>query len=59
MDDKSHFPETIDYIHHRMRIVKQYGLEIEVIVFALRAMKQNPKLTVVEAFECGCDEWDC
>ena len=34
------------------------GLAIEVIYFALKAMKSNPSLTVVEAMICGCDEWD-
>ena len=33
------------------------GLEVEVVVFALKAMKENPSLTIEEAILIGYDEW--
>lgn len=33
------------------------GLEVEVVVFALKAMKENPSLTIEEAILVGYDEW--
>jgi len=34
------------------------GLTAEVVFFALKAMKDNPSLTVLEALKFGCEEWD-
>jgi len=33
------------------------GLEVEVVVFALKAMKENPSLTIEEAILIGYEEW--
>lgn len=33
------------------------GLEVEVVLFALRAIKENPSLTIEEAILAGYDEW--
>lgn len=35
----------------------EYGLEIEVFVFALKYMKENPSLTIEEAIAAGYEEW--
>jgi hypothetical protein len=34
-----------------------FGLEAEVFVFALLAMKNNPSLSIVEAIKEGYEEW--
>ena len=49
---------TLQYIGGRMKVIKKYGLEAEVIMFALKAMKENPNLAIDQAFEMGCSEWD-
>lgn len=33
------------------------GLEVEVIYWALKAMKENPQLTIPEAMALGITEW--
>lgn len=38
-------------------VAMEYGFEEEVIYYALRAMKQNPNLSPVEAFSIGVTEW--
>lgn len=35
----------------------KFGLEVEVIYFALKAMKENPELSPAEAFAVGVTEW--
>lgn len=47
-----------DYLIERLKTVKKYKLEVEVIYFALLRMKENPSLSIEDAFEAGCDEWD-
>lgn len=34
-----------------------YGLEVEVVVFALKAIKENPSLSIEEAINIGYEEW--
>jgi len=36
---------------------KKYGLEAEVVTFALKYMKENPSLTISQAITYGYDEW--
>lgn len=33
------------------------GLEVEVVVFALKVMKENPSLSIEEAIFAGYEEW--
>lgn len=44
------------YIHSEA--FQKFGLHAEVITFALQYMKENPSLTIEQAFAMGCDEWD-
>ena len=42
------------------RVIKNasgYGLEAEVVTFALKYMKENPQLSIVEAIIAGYEEW--
>jgi len=50
--------EEMKWIAERLKGVCANGLEVEVITWALQAMKDDPKLTLSEAFEAGCLEWD-
>jgi len=56
---------TVNNIIEEMNAVKftleessKYGLEVEVIYFALNAMKKNNNLTVIDALQFGLEEWD-
>ena len=35
----------------------EYGLQSEVVTYALQAMKDNPELSIVEAMSSGFYEW--
>ena len=37
---------------------EKFGLQEEVVYSALKAMKGNPSLSINEAMEIGCLEWD-
>jgi hypothetical protein len=36
---------------------KTYGLEAEVVYFALKYLKQDPTLSIIQAITYGYDEW--
>ena len=50
--------ETLKYIENRLATVREFGLEAEVIAYALKAMKEDNNLSIDTAFEYGCEEWD-
>lgn len=50
--------KILDFLNGRLEIIKEYNLEAEVMYFALKAMKENPNLTIEEAFNLGCEQWD-
>jgi hypothetical protein len=50
--------EQLEYIDKRLKEVSKYGLIPEVVYFALEAMKSDPSMTVEQALEEGCREWD-
>jgi hypothetical protein len=37
---------------------KAYNLEYELLTFALKAMKENPDISILLAVQMGADEWD-
>lgn len=41
-----------------LKNASEYGLEPEVIWSALKAMRENPKLSIQEAMTAGILEWD-
>ncbi len=47
----------LDAIGNMLDIALEYGLEVEVIYFALKKMKENPSLNPIEAFTLGVTEW--
>jgi hypothetical protein len=50
--------DNIEYIGKSLEEIHTYGLTTEVVVYALHHMKENPSLSILEAFEAGCMEWD-
>ena len=49
--------EELEFIGNQLDIALEYGLEVEVIYYALKAMKEDPKLSPSEAFILGVIEW--
>lgn len=50
--------KDLDYIQQQIDNRVIVGLYSEVCFSALEAMKENPELSITEAFEAGCREWD-
>lgn len=49
--------EEIQAISNLLDTAIEYGLEAEVIYYALAAMKRNPEMKPIEAFAIGVTEW--
>ncbi len=49
--------EEADYIDKWLDAGIDQGVEIEMIYFALQAMKKNPNLSTVEALISSFEEW--
>lgn len=49
--------EQIDAIDEMLDSAMEFGLEVEVIYWALKYMKENPTATPAEAFALGVAEW--
>ena len=50
--------DDIDIVALAIKRAEEWSLTIEVVLFALLAMKRNPALTIASALEEGCNEWD-
>jgi len=48
----------LKYVNQCLEDAGKYSLQVEVVVWALKAMKAHPELTVQEAMERGMEEWD-
>jgi hypothetical protein len=51
------FIEEMNVIKSYLSAAEEYGLEIEVITWALKAMKDDPSMSISYAMECGFYEW--
>ena len=49
--------EQMEAISDLLDLSLDYELELEVIYFALKYMKENSELSPVEAFQLGITEW--
>lgn len=49
--------KDVEYIAKAMGAARDYGLEVEVVAWALFALKATPTLTVREAIDYGYMEW--
>ena len=48
----------MDVVQEILKEVYSEGFLTEVVFFALKAMKNNPSLTEIEALNVGREEWD-
>jgi hypothetical protein len=49
--------QDLNHIHSLLTESAKYGLESEVIYFALQYMKNDSSLSIADAFTYGFDEW--
>lgn len=50
--------KEFESVQNALKKAEEYGMQTEVVTDALKAMKENPKLTISQAIEAGCREWD-
>ena len=50
--------DDIKAVDHALTEAKKHGLEVEVIAWALNAMKKDNTLTIEQALSIGLEEWD-
>lgn len=49
--------EQIGIVNGYLLEAAEYGVQSEVVTYALQAMKDNPEMSVVEAMSDGFYEW--
>jgi len=49
--------EELDAVYSALQKAKLYGLESEVVVYSLRAMKNDSTLSIERAIQMGLSEW--
>lgn len=49
--------EQMEAIDHMLDSAMQFGLEVEVIYWSLKYIKDNPNVSPAEAFALGITEW--
>ena len=57
MEENIDILEELNVAESILKIAAKNGLEPEIFVFAVKAMKDNPKLSITEAMYVGFDEW--
>lgn len=57
MNDQMNMIDDMHFVQSLLDEAALYGLQTESIYWALKAMKENPTLTVVEAMEIGYSEY--
>lgn len=57
MENEISYEEQLESISKLLDVSLQFGLEVEVIYYALEKMKENPKYSPVEAFALGVTEF--
>lgn len=49
--------EELKIVGNAIKHASGYGLEAEVVTFALKYMKEDPQLSIVEAIKYAYEEW--
>jgi hypothetical protein len=48
---------SLDIVEHVLRDARDLKIETEVVTWALKHMKENPKLDISDAIQLGYEEW--
>lgn len=54
---KSPIERTMDEVEVYLNQAKEHKMDLEIVVWALKAMKDNPDITIEEAMKRGYDDW--
>lgn len=49
--------DEFEAIQNALKGASEFDLQVEVVWYALKAIKENPRLTIEEAIEIGFKEW--
>ena len=49
--------KELSYVDHLLKLAEYHNLEAEIVVSALRAMKEDSLLSIEEAMALGYEEW--
>lgn len=49
--------KELSYVDHLLKLAEYHNLEAEIVTSALRAMKEDPLLSIEEAIALGYEEW--
>lgn len=49
--------KELSYVDHLLKLAEYHNLESEIVVSALRAMKEDSLLSIEEAMALGYEEW--
>jgi hypothetical protein len=49
--------KELSYVDHLLKLAEVHNLEAEVVVFALKSMKEDSLLSIEEAMALGYEEW--
>lgn len=48
---------SLAIVEHVLRDARDFKMETEVVTWALKRMKENPKLDISDAIQLGYEEW--
>jgi hypothetical protein len=57
VNQQDDFLDQMQSVHDFLKSAKEWGLETEVVCWALQAMKNDPRLTLSQAMADGYYEW--
>jgi hypothetical protein len=49
--------QELDTVAYILNNAFEEGLEAEVVVFALKHMKENPNTSIIDAMKAGYEDW--
>lgn len=55
--EKNDVIQELNYIQSLLKDANEWGLQAEVVTFALKYMKENPKLDICDAITFGYEDW--
>ena len=57
MEEDVSYESEVQALGNMLDIALEFGLEVEVVYYALEKMKENPSLTPIQAFVLGVTEF--
>ena len=54
---KEEMIKELSYVDHLLKLAEHHNLEAEIVISALKAMKEDSTLTIEQAIALGYEEW--